>query len=101
MYIPDKVVNGETPFQRVNYRQTVEAAQRKGMTEIPFLGYVIPVSVVLSALDDLDIYAWMQTACCERCVAEMKSLETIEAVEAYDYESQFALTEKPNFTISL
>jgi len=90
-----------TPTQRGNYRQTVEAAKRKGMTVIPFLGYNIPVDTVLSAIDDLDIYAWQQTACCESCIKAVEALTTIKKVQEYDYAAEFAKTPQCDFSITI
>jgi len=87
------------PTQRMNYRQTVEAAQRKGMTIIPFMGVNIPVATVLSAIDDLDIYAWAQTQCNEICIKAVNALTTVEEVEAYDFKDAFGMTTRPDFTL--
>lgn len=100
-YINGTAQDWLTPAQRVNYRQTIEAAKRKGMSVIPFAGLSLPVDFVLAAIDDIDIYAWQQTACCERCKAAVNALTKIEDVDAYDYKSEFSKTECPKFVVTI
>ena len=73
------------PDERSNYMLTLQGAQRLGISEITFLGHVVPVNTALTMLDAINIYAMQCVGVTEAHKADINALTTIEDIEAYDY----------------
>lgn len=83
------LINGQSlwlsPERRANYLLTIEAAQEAGVETVPFEGINLPVATALAALKAINIYAMQCVAVTNAHEAAINALETIEAVDAYDY----------------
>ena len=69
---------------RTNFYRAIEGLRKDGETSVPFAGIALPLELAASALDRIEGYA---AKCQERTdehAAAIATLETIEAVEAYD-----------------
>lgn len=73
------------PNERTNYELTLEAAQEAGISTIPFLGYTIEVGYAISIIKSVSIYAMQCVGVTDAHKNAINTLETIEAVEAYDF----------------
>lgn len=83
------------PDIRSNYMLTIEGAKRLGVAVVPFLGIEIPVDNAQTMLDMINVYAMQCVAVTEAHKAAVDALDTVEAVEAYDYTTGYP--EKVNF----
>lgn len=83
------IFNGQhmwlAPEVRSNYMLTIEGAKRLGVAVVPFLGIEIPVDSAQTMLDLINIYAMRCVAVTDAHKASIEALDTIEAVEAYDF----------------
>lgn len=70
---------------RPNLRNTCLAYQEKGDEVVSFMGIDIPIATALFVLSKLDIYAAECFKQTEAHRAAINALETIEAVDAYDF----------------
>ena len=78
-----------TPEQRSDYKNSIDAAELLGMTEVhPVLNGVtltLDIQTAKTALAKVQIYANQAYGVTETHRAAINALETIEAVEAYDF----------------
>ena len=85
---------------RADYRSSIEAAELLGRTEVKpvFAGQEVTLSVQMAkmALAQVQLYANQCYGVTERHKAAVNALETIEAVEAYDFTVGYP--EKLSFT---
>ena len=97
--VNDFIWNGEHMWinydLRDNYLTTVQGAKRLGYSTVPFLGMEIPVDTAQAMIDMVNVYAMRCTAVTDAHKAAVEALDTIEAVEAYDYTVGYP--EKINF----
>ena len=73
----------------------MQSAQRQGIQTVPFLGQNLPVDTAIAMLDAVNIYAMQCSGVTEAHEAAINALDTIEAVDAYDYTTGYP--EKLNF----
>lgn len=74
-----------TPDDRSNYMLTIEGAIRNGVPTVTFLDVVIPVDTAVAMIDAVNLYAMQCVGVTASHKAAINALETIEAVEAYDF----------------
>lgn len=84
-----------SPASRSNYLLTIQAAQAAGVEVVIFEGIQLPVASALAALNAINVYAMQCVGVTEAHKAAINALDTIEAVEAYDYTTGYP--EKLNF----
>ena len=80
------------PQQRTNFLMTVNAAEQYGMTSVPFGGTQIPISNARSILNAVALYAMETLAVTDSHKAAVMGLDTIEAVDAYNYHTGYPQT---------
>lgn len=87
--VNDFIWNGEHMWidynLRNDYLTKVQSAKRLGYTSVPFLGMEIPVDTAQRMIDMVNVYAMRCTAVTDAHKAAVEALDTVEAVEAYDY----------------
>ena len=97
--VNDFIWNGEHMWinynLRDNYLTTVQGAKRLGYATVPFLGMEIPVDTAQMMIDMVNVYAMRCTAVTDAHKAAVDALETVEAVNNYDYTVGYP--EKINF----
>ena len=81
---------GEAPAwlsmnKRNNLRSSCESFRDAGIETVSFMGRTLPVDTALALLSQIECYAGQTTVVTEMHKAAIEALETIEAVEAYDY----------------
>lgn len=92
-----------TPDIRANYRLSIESAEtlEKETLTIPIQGIdepvVLPVQTAKVMLSQIHLYADACFLVTEAHKAAVEALETIESVDAYDYETGYP--EKPTFNL--
>lgn len=86
-----------TPNDRTNYLLTMEAAKDAGISTVPFHGYSVPVEMAISIIKAVSIYAMQCVGVTDSHKAAINALETIEEVDAYDFETGYP--EKLNFVL--
>ena len=80
------------PQQRTNFLMTVNAAEEYGMTSVPFGGSQIPIGNARSILNAVALYAMQTLAVTDSHKAAVMALDTIEAVDAYNYHTGYPQT---------
>lgn len=103
----DIIIEGNTvttwidPNKRSNYKNSLDSAELLGLTEVhPVFNGVqltLPIQTAKSALAQIQIYADRCYIVTETHKANVNSLDTIEAVDAYDNETGYP--EKLIFTL--
>lgn len=73
------------PLTRANYLNTVQGAQRMGISEVEFLGVKIAVEQAIRMLDAINLYAMQCVAVTERHRQAIEDMRDIASIEAYDY----------------
>lgn len=73
------------PQQRTNYLMTLDAAEEVGLTTVPFNGQQVSISDARAILKAVALYAMQTMATTDAHAAAIRSLQTIEAVDAYDF----------------
>lgn len=90
-----------TPEQRSNYKNSIDSAELLGLTEVHpvFNGKQLTLSLQLAkmALAQIQIYADRCYIVTETHKANVQALDSVEAVDAYDYTDNYP--EKLTFTI--
>lgn len=83
------LVNGTpmwlSPNRRSNLGRACESLKAQGVTEVPFAGLTLPVDDALAMLSAIEGYAALTTFVTDTHRSNINALETVEAVEAYDY----------------
>lgn len=77
------------PQQRTNFLMTVNAAEQYGMTSVPFGVTQIPISNAKTILNAVALYAMQTLAVTDFHKAAVMGLDTIEAVDAYEYRTGY------------
>lgn len=75
----------KTPAERDNYLMTLQSAKRLGQSEVMFMGVSLPIDTAITIIDAVNVYAYAVTTAMETHEANIKALDSIEAVEAYDF----------------
>lgn len=95
-------VNGQpywlTPAERGNYKSTLDDCIADGRSTIRWWGLNIPVEMAAVALRQINLYAFDTTNVTNEHILAVMALESVEAVEAYDYKVGYP--EKKSFNIS-
>ena len=65
---------------------TLDAAKEMGMQTIPFMGYTIPVDDAIHILKAVSVYAMQCVGVTDAHRDTINTLDSIEAVDAYDFE---------------
>lgn len=73
------------PADRANYLLTLEGAKRQGVENVSFLGQTIPVDAAIQMLDAVNLYAMQCVGVTEAHRIAIDSLDTIDAVDGYDF----------------
>jgi len=74
-----------SPDRRSNLKNAVEALKASGVSTVAFMGQTIPVDDALAMLSAIESYAAMTTFVTDTHRAAIEALETIEAVDDYDF----------------
>lgn len=83
------------PARRVELKNKLLSLKEHGQSTVPFAGQTLPVDDALSMLSAIEAYATMTSFVTDNHKAAINALETIAAVEAYDFTVGYP--EKLNF----
>ena len=73
------------PARRVELKNKLLSLKEHGQSTVPFAGQTLPVDDALSMLSAIEAYATMTSFVTDSHKVAINALETIEAVEAYDF----------------
>ena len=73
------------PLTRANYLNTMQSAQRMGISHVSFLGGQIPVEQAIRMLDAINLYAMQCVAVTENHRDNIERLTTVHDVENYNF----------------
>ena len=73
------------PLTRANYLNTIQGAQRLGVSEVSFLGQKIAVEQAIQMLDRINLYAMQCVAVTENHRDNIERLTTVHDVENYNF----------------
>lgn len=71
--------------ERANALLTLESAKALGVEVVPYLGMMFPVEQGMMAIHHINLYAAQAAAVTEQHKANVKSMDKIADVDAYDY----------------
>ncbi len=85
-----------SPAIRTQYKDSLSDAKAAGVESVEFAGVIMPTDNAIAALADINLYALRCKQNTDHHCSEINALESIEAVEAYDYTTGYPEL-KPSF----